>query len=987
MECDEVALFSDSFEVLKEALYEKIFVKDSFFSKKYIVVENKRQKERLFGEFSKKRSVFGVNFLYQSDFLDFLYPGKAPSFWELFFLVHEKLKVLIREKHPAFSFLFIEKELPEKRLFNFSKEITGNFLSYLYLSKEKLERFLKDEGWQTLLFKESFLKRWALPDPSLFSFKKEDCIFHFFCNSSLKEYIHDFLALKKLRSVHYILSFCKFFWTDTLSDFARGKLLSKIGQGKKIPVDLEEFESFLTETNSLLANFGEEQRHYVKALEKREVLSFELYTEEKQKKNLIQAIKNDLLNLNPDKEMADKSFSCYFSKLAQEDGKEKVDETERSITISSNFSILREVETLFELINSSTLPPSSFLVLAADISIYTPYIHFVFGNSLPYRIFDIRSELKGAFAPVIDLISLNVEDTKSLYSLFSKEIFYKRHGFDSAEIETLFSSFERLGDISTEEKIARILNSVIFKDEGHFEGMKVSGLSSLERFLKLYEDLKVDSQQLSKEMTGKNWAKLLDKAWRLYFASDEDEDQSFNTMLRHLEKSEVFFSKEEILFILEEGKKRVRTSYNTSSLDGVTFATLTSGAVLPYDNICILGFDEDQPPLRSDSLDFFSQSHEKEKHLFLELFFSASALYFSYVGQKEGAERSPSLLLQRLMSYVKTAYGITLESKKETFYPFNFSNFEKERHCYDLRYYKASLAHLGVIKKEEKSFASSSLLEPPKFLKLSDLFSFSQNPVKHLLQKKHGLYFENLPEERNEFFLSYLQSYLFKKEAFLADEKKISALLGKYVFPPGIFGGAAKRKLVEELAVLKENLHSLEVSEKGIYDLYFRSHPLLDSRSLPLRVLAFGQEIELVGKLEFLSPSGLLFFDEEKRSSLFKHFPKILIFFSLNIDSEPNLLFLKDGTKKRGVPFTGREYLSRFVEYYLKSESDLLPLIKEWQDGFDEENARPKFSLALQEDPYLEVLSREISFSQLFEKAKEVEAGLFEPALRELKLL
>ena len=120
------------------------------------------------------------------------------------------------------------------------------------------------------------------------------------------------------------------------------------------------------------------------------------------------------------------------------------------------------------------------------------------------------------------------------------------------------------------------------------------------------------------------------------------------------------------------------------------------------------------------------------------------------------------------------------------------------------------------------------LVSPTK-ITLKDLFQCAKNPVKTYLNKRLGIYLENVEDkilkDEEHFHLSSLQSYMLRAEgiknpleAVFRDAESAGLL------PLGTFKGLAKSKVSQDVHRVKENMKALGISSEDLFSITLTEH-------------------------------------------------------------------------------------------------------------------------------------------------------------------
>ena len=202
---------------------------------------------------------------------------------------------------------------------------------------------------------------------------------------------------------HYLLSPCLHFWEDVCSERDKTKILKTARKNKQHADEVNMLDSYLSDTNFLLANLGKIKREYLKVLDTQKMEAFERYVGvedswiEKDswiEYSLLDAVKQDLLHMRNIEET-----ETYSIKKERE-----------SIEIHEAPSKYREIEILYDYIlkvlsnRKNEIKAADIKIYAPEIKHYLPYIHLVFGGEdtpFNYMISDLDNVQSSFFAQAL----------------------------------------------------------------------------------------------------------------------------------------------------------------------------------------------------------------------------------------------------------------------------------------------------------------------------------------------------------------------------------------------------------------------------------------------------------------------------------------------------------------------------------------------------------------------------------------------------------
>lgn len=357
----------------------------------------------------------------------------------------------------------------EKRAGALAAVLAKHFIDYGLYGGAMLPRFLKEGGWQSLLWQrmEVVFQRWDYPYRKFEGcelsgrFSSNDLQVHIFGLSYIAPLYHRFLLKisERVPVSYYLLSPCQKFWSDQLSDRERWRV-GKFWEGRGVS-DGErwQLDTYLRDTNPLLANFGRLGREMACQLDEGDPLVEARYVIPQQAASqghydglltpeiefegsegpwtLLQALQTDIALLrNPD-----------------EGEKMRFKGHDATIQIHAAPKPVREVEVIHDLIlsvidrhknDAEPITPGDIVVMASNLAIYEPYIRALFegeGSLVDIQLMDVHMPAQNPFIQsFLQLIRLPLGrwDNTSLMRLFESRAFKQRHRLaeeDIAKIE------------------------------------------------------------------------------------------------------------------------------------------------------------------------------------------------------------------------------------------------------------------------------------------------------------------------------------------------------------------------------------------------------------------------------------------------------------------------------------------------------------------------------------------------------------------------
>ena len=437
--------------------------------------------------------------------------------------------------------------------------------------------FLKKwpETWQKKLWDILFSK-WNYPYQLLETpLKKpnQQIELHLFNFPFLPKLYHLFFdrLAKYLPIYYYQFSPCLEFWSDTVTDYEKVRLLEKDQQ----------LSLYLDQDHSLLSNFGKVGRENFRIFEEEDFTFDEQYIISTHSSYLSQ-LQNDILN--------------FKNTEPKKDG---------SVLLLPAPSKLREVEILFAKLLHLNVKPSDIQVFAPDISLYAPLIELVFNTEespFDYTLQDLpENPLLQAF---FELLSLDRFNPAALFKLFScpyfallsdQEVKEFKSWMDQTGVKWGVDATHRkslLPDILDEtesgtwkEAFEGLLTNLIYipqkPTDWDLPYLDFSDAEILGKGMTLIESLRIDLDVLkSAHLSGAEWADHLLILFNRYLTPKEENYGSFQEkilLLKELEGSFFFPSIKRYLANCLKQKKGIRI---TKNLESLTFRSLAPGSFL-----------------------------------------------------------------------------------------------------------------------------------------------------------------------------------------------------------------------------------------------------------------------------------------------------------------------------------------------------------------------------------------------------------------------
>ncbi|NGX39823.1 MAG: RecBCD enzyme subunit RecC [Chlamydiae bacterium] len=845
--------------------------------------------------------------------------GVLPSSLELSFYIQHLLLPMI-DQVPELSSYF-GSGAKEKRIGPFCDQLAQSFLNYGIYGHRPLP------SWQDTLYGE-VEKKWTLPRNAKSGHYKGQI--HLFGFSFLPESYFQFF--EKLGAHFYFFSPCQIFWGDYYSP--NEKSLLKKEMSREIA---EEFTMSFSGQNPLLANWGRVGRKQFTAIEASSLDCNELY-ESVGDETALAGVQQDIL-----------------------EGVEQMRKNDGSITCFSSSSPFREVEILKDHLLGlfeEGIAPSDVAVFAPDIALYAPYIKAVFGSSenpIPFSISDLElgkeDEVAKAFGILMALPKMRF-DRAAVLHLFSSSPFRSKFKLTKQSLSLYRKWIEKMQIRWGYTKEQRYLfytqdaeENQLFANpnEGTWEGgmqrlvsalayptkdqMQWTEVEELNRLYTLIDSLAGDLSPLidGTKWTFSTWLRYFACLMESYLIFDPAHDlykglQELAAALDPLDDREIPYSAVERSWQRLLAKKSA--SHSAPHLQAVSFSALSEGAIQPRKVIALLGMREDAFPVNENhsslflgALDYLPKRGESDRYLFLQaLLSSREKLFLSYV--RDASDKlGPAIPVEQLLAYFS---GV--EVTHHPAYPHDPDYFSSGHTSYSNHHFEVATQ---IEKKERRDPLISDfythrpleqpLLEDPLTIEIHKLFQFARHPLRYYLNHELGIRPEGGAEsDKAEYLLGSLQKYHLVREGV---KRPLDEVLNEAEqngeLPVHLCNALAREQIAKEVEVWREALLNFALAPEEIERIPVDLAFTLDN----------GQEIRLVGRLNNVTPKGVLVKGTGKLEDQIRFWPHLLI--ANEMDLGP-LLFIDSGERLEGGACSFSDYLSYFC-LAKKRPSPLLP--------------------------------------------------------------
>ncbi len=747
------------------------------------------------------------------------------------------------------------------------------------------------EGWQGALWKELFSES----SPWTFSPKPVRQFsgkLALFGFSYLPAPILDFFL--NLGASFYHLSPCAQFWED----FATAK------QKLKRRLDGDD--------HPLLGNWGKLGREMLKRLSAYDLIEEEVY-EDIEGESLLSSLQRSMLQLDESEELR----------------------SDDSLQLHSATSKLREVEALRDVLLQSSVPFRDIGVVCPDIASYAPYIQMVFAQ-YPYSIQGLPiQKVSVGVQGFLQLLKLPEESyaLSSMIKLLECGPFLEKSGLNRNEISLLKRGFERAeirrdlsgSPNSWEAGIGRLLSGLaIVPQEGElYDPWPVDAISLTEsdafnRFLILFDAIQHDLRSL-KEKSASDWMSVFLQIADKYFQLEWEHEPFFQNLKSLQLTSQHITDFESIRRVLEHLADMPSGNISTSDLQKITFVPLNLGGLPAFRILWCLGMDESAFPRQEgrSSLSqqpLFPPKKDEDRLLFLELFLKAKErLIFSYqrIDSADSKQQAPSLLIDELEQYLKKR-GLT-------------DGMMKVDHA-------DGSPHFSLEEKRPFFVPVPNSAKKQGIVTVRELKKLATHPIRFYFHETLKMFLQDeKDEEEAEFVISGLQKSIVRNQALKSSlSYQISKLRAEGKLPRGLFQETALNILEEEMPQFQfEKIEALSVS---------------------LHI----ENVHIVGKLEDVTPDGLLFHGKDDLETRMKVWPLYLIYRCLN--PEHRYLLLTKQEKAIEIPLSNPQAaLSDYLDYYFAAKENISPFMPKSAKSILQGNA---LDVAESPDLYLQYLQR-----------------------------
>lgn len=598
-------------------------------------------------------------------------------------------------------------------------------------------------------------------------------------------------ALATRIDVHlFLLNPCREYWADIVSSREMMTVHRKHSNGGISSLADLHLES----GNRLLASMGKQGRDFFAKIIAQESDIYEHFSDP-QNNGLLAAIQKDILDLNDP--VAEK-----YQKTS--------DSSNNSIAIHSCHSPMREIEVLHDnLLNIfehfRELDPKDILVMAPDISIYTPLIESVFESRssatmrIPYHITDqgiaagsqvvkgfwgiIDLQDKGFSAPAVmasleppsirEKFGLSAVDVKKIEKWVSETNIRWGLGNTMPHHEALSGGNPNSWQAGLERMLLgyampgqneRLTNDILPYDP--IEGQDAKILGKLNSFM---EQIRKLANEMLHPKPIKAWCELFLSILDRFFHKNEASEPDLEMLTRllyqvvNIETNAGFSEAVDIVVVRHLLQKRINTLASESGfISGrVTFCSMLPMRSVPAKVLCLIGLNNTAFPRQSmaPGFDFIARyprigdrsRRQDDRYLFLEAILSSELmLYISYIGQsiRDNTLIPPSSIVSEFIEYIMEGYGISEDClvTRHKLQAFDSAYFVGDDQLFSYSRENLKASSSAVSQRIQKPFLSKKLPNAPDAWRTIDvhaLIGFFHHPARFFLQHRLGIFFKD----------------------------------------------------------------------------------------------------------------------------------------------------------------------------------------------------------------------------------------------------
>lgn len=570
---------------------------------------------------------------------------------------------------------------------------------------------------------------------------------------------------------------CEVFWSDITDE-------------KSILKAADAVSEYLEVGNPLLASMGRQGRDFFDLLLSLNCVEEKLRFVPLQADTLLSHIQQDVLALHQREANSTGDISATPDFLA-------------SISIHSCHSWMREAEVIHDqilaaLARDASLTPADVVIMTPDIEIAAPYLDAVFSTAtqkLPYTISDIglnsTNEMAETLLALLEIPGSRFEVNRIL-GLLEFAVVRARFGLDKTAVKQIAdwclqtnirwgidaqsrkkSGLPETHEHSWKNGLNRMLLGYMMNSDGFYEGTlaytEIEGSLAVDlgRFVEFAEKLFTIAAWETQKLSLPKWIENLNQTIDLFSLAENSESverQQLRALLQGLaDQGEVSGYDNDLDFKCLRHLVQQEIENNTDSRkfmsEGVTVSRFSPMRNVPFAVVCLMGMNDKDFPKRipKQSFDLASQAfwrgdrsaRNADRYLFLESILSArKKLIISYSGQdiQTNESRPPSVLVNELLDYIETGYGVAAKEMVVKHPLQSFStrylnqNPEGEQPLFTYQEFaqgKGSTDQTGRFQFMDDDAVIA--IETPEIIELSQLERFFKSPVRYFLQQVMGI--------------------------------------------------------------------------------------------------------------------------------------------------------------------------------------------------------------------------------------------------------
>lgn len=815
----------------------------------------------------------------------------------------------------------------------------------------------------------------------------------------------------------WILSPSRMFWSDFKSQKEQARLLTKLEKKDVAPNQIQDLHALLEEANPLIGNNCRLGREWIRRMEETHAVTEEVYAisgqEEgiegvhsikEEKVTLLRSIQADLVLMRPFLEpipMDDRSIEIHaapsilrevqalYQTLLKACDEEQVQPREivamvpsieeyapfidmvfngkesqlaAKILEPSNQSDSPFIQTFFQLLE---LALSRFELSRVEDLLASPHFKKKFSSDIREIFMSLRGE--GV------RWGLNIEHRKAL--LNGEPLEKGARGCFEEGFDHLLQSLSL--KVSSQEFLEG-------KSDAYFKkGLQFTQSETLGELIFLLKDLKKDLDLFSskEEHDWIYWSSLLAGWIEKYLCGETEGQENLFRAFRHLKPPSAWKTNGEgLLNYLKAAIEETILAIHERNLQAVRFCSLQPMRAIPAKIVALLGLSsEDFPrqekksPYNILQSTYIPSSLDTDRYLFLESLLSARDKWIlSYVATDS---KGPSSLVQEVVQYIEERYllkdKIVFEHPQLSFDP---AYFVKDAYptssVRDFASAKASLKDSikrssALFIQEPLNIESLSVDRLPGSMSLSDLNSIFSHPIKYFLKNTLGMKLQDKDDihplmeefEEDKFWESeWLRFALRYPVDRVIEWADVNGHLPQEPFKtPAVI--RLKGKLEEAL----QTLNKMGILPKDVVEVEFSHGAAAWTRvkehrwlAPPILVPYRGKTIALTGKLNYITPQGILTFKEKKLPTLISMIPEAMFLQEIPPEiASKTACFLKKGEMMSLKPLSWQA----FFDHALRALHQPLPLIPTWIEPILEQQPE-QLQKSIQnpfkrDDPYL----------------------------------